>query len=163
VTWVVRAPDRPLHGEEKKTYTRVRRVLWDYEPLRASHAEIFIDVDGRHVRLTGRVRTIPQRLIAEMLVKRLSGVDDVVSDLVSDAEVVRAVADALARDTRTAPYVIQVDSRHGIVSLRGEVPHQQVAETAAAVAARVPLVATVRSAHTIGGQTFEPVALEVVA
>ena len=44
MSWVVRAPDRALERAEKKTYSRVRRVLWDYEPLRASHAEIFIDV-----------------------------------------------------------------------------------------------------------------------
>src|SRR5207248_4894235 len=43
VSWVVRAPDRELLRGEKKIYTRVRRTLWDYEPLRASHAEIFID------------------------------------------------------------------------------------------------------------------------
>ena len=47
MSWVVRAPSRDLRKDEKKLYSRVRRVLWDYEPLRASHAEIFIDIELR--------------------------------------------------------------------------------------------------------------------
>src|ERR1700681_5065701 len=74
VSWVVRAPDRKLAQAEKKLYSRVRRVLWDYEPLRASHAEIFIDVEGDSVRLRGRVRSLPQKLIAGVLVERLAEV-----------------------------------------------------------------------------------------
>ena len=100
---------------EKKLYTRARRVLWDYEPLRASHAEIYIDVDGDHVRLRGRVRTLPQKLIASVLLSRMQDVGSVDNDLVADPEVVRAVADALAQDERTAAYVIRVDARHGVV------------------------------------------------
>src|SRR3979411_3222310 len=100
MTWVVRAPDRELQREEKKLYTRVRRVLWDYEPLRASHAEIFIDVEGDAVRLRGRVRTLPQKIIAEVLVERTTDVGSVLNELVADPEVVRAVADALAQDER---------------------------------------------------------------
>ena len=64
MSWVVRGPDRDLERAEKRIYSRVRRALWDYEPLRASHAEIFIDVDGNSIRLRGRVRTMPQKLIA---------------------------------------------------------------------------------------------------
>ena len=43
MSWVVRAPESELQKHEKKLFSRARRVLWDYEPLRASHAEIFID------------------------------------------------------------------------------------------------------------------------
>jgi osmotically-inducible protein OsmY len=159
VTWVVRAPERDLRREEKKLYTRARRVLWDYEPLRASHAEIFIDVDGHTVRLRGRVRTQPQKIIAEALVARMPEVDSVTNDLVADPEVVRAVADALAEDDRTAPYVIRVDARHGIVVLRGEVPSEAVQQAALDIASRVPLVSTVRNQLTLGGQTYAPAAL----
>ena len=113
MNWVVRAPDRDLERAERKTYSHVRRVLWDYEPLRASHAEIFIDVDQQTVRLRGRVRTMPQKLIATALVERIAGVGSVINDLIADPEVVRAVADALAQDERTAAYVVRVDARHG--------------------------------------------------
>jgi osmotically-inducible protein OsmY len=159
LSWVVRAPDRNLQRAEKKTYTRVRRALWDYEPLRASHAEIYIDVDGDRVRLRGRVRTVPQKLIAAGLVARLEDVGEVENDLIADPEVVRAVADALAEDVRTAPYVLQIDARHGIVGVRGEVPSQEVADAAIALAAGVPLVSSVRNQMTTGGEVFPPAAL----
>jgi osmotically-inducible protein OsmY len=159
VTWVVRAPDRELDRGEKKVYSRVRRVLWDYEPLRASHAEIFIDVDGSSVRLRGRVRTSPQKLIAAMLVERMSDVGAVTNELIADPDVIRAVADALAQDERTAAYVIRVDSRHGIVTLSGEVPTAEVRQAAIDVASAVPLVLTVRDKLPIGGETLPAVSL----
>ena len=159
MTWVVRAPEQRLAKHEKKLYTLVRRTLWDYEPLRASHAEIFIDIDGPAVRLRGRVRTLPQKIIAEALVQRLADVSSVMNELVADPEVVRGVADALAHDERTAAYVIRVDSRHGIVTLRGEVPSETVQQAAIEVAARVPMVSTVRNQLVIGGQTQPAIAL----
>jgi osmotically-inducible protein OsmY len=159
LSWVVRAPDRPLERAEKKIYTQVRRVLWDYEPLRASHAEIFIDVEGERVLLRGRVRTLPQKLIASGIVARMPEVSEVVNELMADPDVVRAVADALSQDERTAAYVLRVDSRHGVVTLRGEVPSQEVQDAAMAIASGVPTVATVRNATTIGGDPRPPVAL----
>ncbi len=159
MSWVVRAPERELGREEKKVYTRVRRVLWDYEPLRASHAEIFIDVEGDQVRLRGRVRTLPQKLIASVLVERTPEVSSVVNELIADPEVIRAVADALAQDERTAAYVLRVDSRHGVVVLRGEVPNDVVRQAATQIAGGVPLVSSVRSELTIGGDPRPAVAL----
>jgi osmotically-inducible protein OsmY len=140
-------------------YTRVRRVLWDYEPLRASHAEIFIDVHDDEVRLRGRVRTMPQKLIASSLVERMTEVGSVVNELIADPEVVRAVADALAQDDRTGAYVIRVDSRHGVVTLRGEVASEGVQQAAIQIASSVPLVNIVRTQLTIGGDPRPAVAL----
>jgi osmotically-inducible protein OsmY len=159
MSWVVRAPARDLRGDEKRLYSRVRRVLWDYEPLRASHAEIYIDVDGRAVRLRGRVRTLPQKIIAEALVARMPEVDSVSNELIADPEVVRAVADALARDERTAAYVLRVEVRHGIVYLRGDVPEAAAEQAAIEIASSVPPVASVRSALTPGAQPLSPVSL----
>jgi osmotically-inducible protein OsmY len=159
MSWVVRAPSRELQKHEKKLYTRVRRVLWDYEPLRASHAEIFIDVQATGVQLRGRVRTLPQKIIAEMLVKRMSDVGTVTNMLIADPEVVRAVADDLSVDERTAPYVIRIDSRHGVVTLRGEVPSEAVQNAAIEIAARVPLVGSVRTQLVVGGAVRPAVAL----
>ena len=159
MTWVVRAPARALDRNEKRTFARVRRVLWDYEPLRASHAEIYIDVEADHVRLTGRVRTLPQKLIAQLLVERMPEVRSVSNALVADPEVVRAVADALAQDERTAPYVIRVEARHGVVTLRGEVATESIQATALEIAARVPLVQSVRNQTTIGGDPRPAIAL----
>jgi osmotically-inducible protein OsmY len=154
VSWVVRAPDRDLQRDEKKIYSRVRRTLWDYEPLRASHAEIFIDVDGAAVRLRGRVRTLPQKSIAAGLVARMSDIASVTNELIADPEVVRQVADALAQDGRTAPYVLQVDSRHGEVILRGQVPSEAILQAALDVTATVPSISSVRHAIVIGGEAY---------
>ena len=159
MSWVVRAPSRELQKHEKKLYSRVRRVLWDYEPLRASHAEIFIDIQPDGVQVRGRVRTLPQKIIAEMLVQRMSDVESVTNALIADPEVVRAVADALAQDERTAAYVIRVESRHGIVTLRGEVPSEAVQNAAIDVATQVPLVGSVRNQLVISGATRAAVAL----
>ena len=159
MSWVIRAPARELERAEKKLYTRVRRVLWDYEPLRASHAEIDIHVASGIVRLRGRVRTLPQKLIAMVLVKRMTDVGEVINELVADPEVVRAVADALAQDERTAAYVIRIDSRHGVVVLRGEVPSDAVVQAAIEIAATVPRVSSVRNALAVGGDARPAVAL----
>jgi osmotically-inducible protein OsmY len=148
-----------MERAEKKAYSRVRRTLWDYEPLRASHAEIFIDVDGSNVRLRGRVRSMPQKLIAKVLVERMDGVGSVINELIADPEVVRAVADALAQDDRTAPYVIRVDARHGIVILRGEVPSEAVQQAALEIAGAAALVDSVRNQLTIGGEPRAAIAL----
>ena len=159
MSWVVRAPDRELQRNEKKLYTRARRVLWDYEPLRASHAEIYIDIEGDEVLLRGRVRTEPQKLIAGMLVERMPEVSSVVNELIADPDVIRSVADALAQDERTAAYVIRVEARHGVVTLRGEVASDAVKEAATAIASAVPIVATVRNQLTVGGDARPAVAL----
>jgi osmotically-inducible protein OsmY len=157
--WRVRTPERELRGDEKKLWVKVRQALWDYEPLRASHAEIRIDVQGRTVRLSGRVRTLSQKVIAGVLVQRLPEVDTVANGLLADAEVVQSVADVLAGDERTAPYVIQVEARHGVVTLRGEVASEATGRAAVELASQAPSVAAVHDRLTLGGPTYRPYAL----
>src|SRR3979409_802290 len=159
MSWVIRAPARALERAERNLYPRVRRVLWEYEPLRASHAEIDIAIAGGSVVLRGRVRTMPQKLIAKVLVERMTDVDDVINELIADPEVVRAVADALAQDERTAAYVIRVEARHGAVGLRGEGPDDAVKKAAIDVTALVPLISSVRNSLVIGGDPRARVAL----
>jgi osmotically-inducible protein OsmY len=147
---LARIPQRELRGNERKLYLKVRQALWDYEPLRASHAEILIQVVGRSVHLSGRTRTISGKIMAEVLVRRLSEVESVSSSIVADAETIRAVADALAEDPRTAPHVLRVESTHSIVSLMGQVPDEATRHAALEIASRVPEVAAVRDRLTVG-------------
>jgi osmotically-inducible protein OsmY len=89
----------------------------------------------------------------------MADVDSVANELIADPEVIRAVADALAQDERTAPYVVRVDSRHGIVTLRGEVPSEAVRDVAVEIAAQVPLVSSVRTQLVISGEVRPAIAL----
>ena len=150
---------RDLRGEERKLYARVRQTLWDYEPLRASHAEVVIGIPGHYVLMSGRVRTLAQKSVAAALVARLPEVGGVSNELVADAEVVRSVADALARDSRTAPYVLQVSVTHGLVSLTGDVPDEATRLAAMEVAAAAPLVDAVRDRLAVGGPRFDAYAI----
>jgi osmotically-inducible protein OsmY len=157
--WSVRTPTGELRGEEKKVYVKARRALWDYEPLRASHAEIQVGVRGSDVILSGRVRTLPQKLLAQLFVSRVPEVTSVANELVADPEVVRSVADALARDKRTAAYIIQVSSAHGIVTLQGPVPDENTKRAALNTASQVSTVSAVRDQMTLGAPKLEAVAL----
>jgi osmotically-inducible protein OsmY len=86
-------------------------------------------------------------------------VGTVINELVADPDVIRAVADALAQDERTAPYVIRVEARHGVVMLRGQVASEAIQDASTAIASGVPLVAAVRNQLTIGGDPRPAVAL----
>jgi osmotically-inducible protein OsmY len=102
---------------------------------------------------------MPQKLIAAVLVERMAEVGVVSNDLIADPDVVRAVADALAQDERTAPYVLRVDSRHGIVTLRGEVPNAATQQAAVDLALGTPLVGSVRNQLATGGEVHPAIAL----
>lgn len=158
LTRALGVPERALRGFERKIYVKVRQVLWDYEPLRASHAEIAIEVRERDVRLTGRVRTLPQKTIAGVLAKRVEDIDTVDNALVADTEVIRAVANALAADERTASHVLLVDARHGLVVLRGEVPNEDTRLAALETTSGVPLVAAVRDRMVVSLENVPPLA-----
>ncbi len=102
---------------------------------------------------------MPQKLIAAVLVERMAEVGVVSNDLIADPDVVRAVADALAQDERTAPYVLRVDSRHGIVTLRGEVPDEATRQAAVDIALGISLVSSVRNQLATGGAVQPAIAL----
>jgi hypothetical protein len=81
------------------------------------------------------------------------------NELIADPDVVRAVADALAQDDRTAAYVLRIDARHGIVVLRGEVPNEAVRQAALEIAAHTPTVGSVRDQLVVGGDVRPAIAL----
>jgi osmotically-inducible protein OsmY len=97
------------------------------------------------VHLEGRVRTSAIKEVAELLVHNLAGVRAVRNDLVSDPEVVRAVADAFGADSEVGPACPIVDARDGVVILIGEMPSESVVRRAIDLASGVSLVASVTS------------------
>ena len=122
----------------------IRRTLWEYETLRATRTVLDVEVEDGRVRLSGRMRTEAMKEVAEYLVMRLPNVRAVRNDVVTDPEVVRAVADALAADDRLGPACIRVEARNGEVTLLGAVPDEALIRRAEELAAGVPVVASVR-------------------
>jgi osmotically-inducible protein OsmY len=141
----IEAPIHDLSDSEESLFYEVRRVLWDYEPLRSTRAPLAVEVSGSVVTLSGRTRTEALRLIGGYLVSFVSGVTEVRNQLVSDDQVIRAVADALALDPLTAPDIIQVNARYGEVVLLGTVTSGEANERAVEIARGVPSVNGVRS------------------
>jgi osmotically-inducible protein OsmY len=137
--------DDDLPEADRQVLDRIRRTLWDYEPLRATRPDLDISVHEGLVHLRGRVRTSAIKEIAELLVHRLPAVRAVRNDLIADPEVVRAVADAFAVDPEIGPACPIVDCRDGVVILIGAVPSDEIARRAVELAIAVPLVASVTS------------------
>lgn len=147
---------RRVRGGDLRVLDRVRRVLWDHEPLRFSGSVVELNIDQEAVSLVGRVRTQTLKEVAGYLARSVEGVNGVVNHLVSDPEVVRAVADALAQDPVTRPHVIRIEARLGRVKLLGLVPSAEIERLAIEVAASVPLITAVTSELEVDPQAMEP-------
>jgi osmotically-inducible protein OsmY len=153
--------DDDLPEADRPLLELIRKVLLDYEPLRATRPVLDVTVENGLVRLAGRVRTSAIKEIAELLVLQIQAVRAVRNDLVADPEVVRAVADAFAADSEIGPLCPIVEARDGVVILVGDVPSESVARRALEIASNVPLVASVTShlkvvapalAHSVNGR-----------
>ena len=142
--------DSGLSNEDADLVDRVRKALWNYEPLRASRPRLEVHVDGARVTLSGRMRTLAMKEISEYLLRRLDGVNAVRNDVVADPEVIQAVADALATDPELGPLCIRVDARDGDVVLAGDVPSEAVADRAIDVASQVSVAERVGSRMMVG-------------
>ncbi len=159
----IRAEDR-LSDADADLVDRVRRALWNYEPLRASKPRLKVGVDGGRVTLSGRMRTLAMKEISEYLLRRLDGVNAVRNDVVADPEVIQAVADALSTDPELGPLCIRVDARDGEVVLAGDIPSEALASRALDVASRVPVVERVGSRLNVrGGVTNGSITAPVTA
>jgi osmotically-inducible protein OsmY len=134
-----------LPEADRQVLNAIRKVLLDYEPLRATRPVLDVSVRDGLVHLHGRVRTSAIKEIAELLVHQLPVVRAVRNDLVADPEVIRAVADAFADDPEVGPACPIVDCRDGVVILIGEMPSDQAAHRAVELATAVPTVASVTS------------------
>jgi osmotically-inducible protein OsmY len=130
---------------DRRLTLEVERVLREYEPLRASRAPLIAEVFGGRVRLLGRTRSLALRIIAGYIVSFVPGVEAIDNEVLSDDQVIRAVADALAADPLTAPQVLRVNCRYGEVRLVGEVFSPDAVARALQIASGVPGVEGVTS------------------
>ncbi|NPA90616.1 MAG: BON domain-containing protein [Chloroflexi bacterium] len=107
------------------------------------------------VYLSGQVKDVESKWYAERLARSVRGVIDVENALTTDTEVVARVTAALLEDPRTSRYPIEVVSEHGIVTLSGVVPSEEVKRAAEEIARRQKGVITVINALEVRPEDFE--------
>jgi osmotically-inducible protein OsmY len=90
--------------------------------------------------------------MASILAGSVDGVIDVVDELLADPDLERSVALALAQDERTRSLPIRVRAKVGHVQLQGQVPGEELAEAALAVAQAVDGPKRIFSALTVNGR-----------
>jgi osmotically-inducible protein OsmY len=154
----VAAPATFAREGDKRLFMELRRVLWDYEPLRSTRPRVDLDVTHGTVRLNGRVRTLAMKEIVGYMVRRTEGVGVLRNDLISDTEVVQQVADVLARDPDLGPLCIRVDVREGVATLTGELPDAALEERAIQMARTAPGAADVVSELVVRRRERPPTA-----
>lgn len=125
-------------ADERLTHA-VKSALWRSEPIRALDLDtIHVVARGGTVVLRGLVASDAHKHAAAQLARGVPGVADVVNELVTDVELERHVALALASDRTTRGQRISVKVAGGVASLYGAVPAPAVAEQARRVALGVP-------------------------
>jgi osmotically-inducible protein OsmY len=132
--------DKQIAGEGERALAE-DEVLW-----RIDLPSMRVDIRDGVVTLRGHVADDLHRTRAETAARRVAGDQTVQSELVTDAEVNRQVAEALGRDPLCARAFVRVETVPGIVCLRSEATTPKVWAAAAAAAARVPQVRAVVTA-----------------
>jgi osmotically-inducible protein OsmY len=141
----IQGPPVAADETDRRLFFKVRNALWDYEPLRASGAQLAVDVEHQTVQVSGRVRSVAQKQLIDALLGRVEGVRGVDNRIVSDPEIARDVALALSRDGELAAHVIQVVSQLGEVGLFGTVPSAALEQRAIEIASGLGTVHSVQS------------------
>jgi len=131
----------PVYRPDSIILADIDQALWADEVIRALDIDT-IDVAVRDgvVILGGYTTTPINKVRAEHIAREVPGVLGVVNNIVTDDDVVAAVAQALAHDARVREQRITVHAEHGVVTLSGEVASADLRLVAEEVAASVPQV-----------------------
>lgn len=133
-------------------------AVWKYEEIRCLDIDDFsISVKQGVVQLRGHINRENNFQLIEKAVRSVAGVVAVQNSLVVDRDLTIYVAEALARDERTRPFILAVGCIHGWVSLGGEVPTSDLQLVAEEVAAQVSIVRGVVSLPRVTGTPPEPI------
>jgi hypothetical protein len=132
-------------------------AVWQVDTIRSTDRHsLSIAVHDGVVVLEGHVAGAFNRRRVENIAWSVPGVNAVHNDLVADGDLEIQVAQALARDSRTRPYILRVGSYHGWIRLGGTVPCQELQSAAEAVAAGVSAVRGVIALPRVTGETATP-------
>ena len=132
-------------------------AFWQEDTTRSSdRGSISITVQQGAVVLSGHLDSETNRSSIEACARGVPGVTAVHNRLVVDRELELAVAQALAQNARTRPFVIPVGSVHGWVRLGGEVPCREVQLASQEAAGAVPQVRGVTALPRVSGNSPAP-------
>ena len=136
----------PLYPLDDELAMAVYEALWRYLPIRfAAIHNIEIFCLDAVVRLSGHVSCDLHRKQAGLRAAAAPGVLDVINVLVSDEDLIDAVALALLPYPPLQPSRVRVGARLGTVVLEGELDTEADIHLATRAAAEVPGVAAVQS------------------
>lgn len=128
-------------------------IRWD---LDVGTAPIRVEVDGDVVILRGTVDSYEKKWAAEQAVRRVPGVRTIVNDIevkprdaVDDADLARAINEALERNPLVPHERITVTVRDGWVTLEGEVDYGFEREEAERTVRQIPGVVSVVDLITV--------------
>lgn len=165
-------PEQHLDRPDEDVRADVWARLWQDPTTRAlERSALKLEVHNAEVFLAGHVTTVTHRRQMAELASRARGVKAVHNLLVADPDLVIEVAQALAADARTRPYIIPVGAFHGWIHLAGEVPDVETRAAVEQVAARVarvrgvlalPHLPQARIHHIESGRPLQPRLGEVV-
>ena len=138
--------------------SEIWEAVWKYEEIRCLDIDDFsVSVKKGVVQLCGHINRENNLQLIEKAARSVAGVVSVENILVVDRDLTIRVADALAKDERTRPYVLAVGCIHGWVSLGGEVPTCDLQLVAEGIAAQVSSVRGVVSLPKVTGTPSEPI------
>jgi osmotically-inducible protein OsmY len=131
--------------------------IWQVAVIRTHDMHsLSITVHDSVVALEGHMAGTFNRLRVENIARSVPGVVAVRSQVVVDAELDLKVAQALARDARTRPYILPVGASHGWVRVDGTVDNNEVQSAVEVVTARVPAVRGVIGLPRVAGEPPAP-------
>ena len=129
-------------------------ALWKVDTFRSLDlGSLSIEVKSGEVYLYGYLAQENNLPVIENIVRSVAGVMAVHSHLVLDRELIIRVAQALAEDEHTRPFIFPVDAFHGWIHVGGEVPTCELQQVVEKIAAGVSGVRGVTLLPKIAGES----------
>jgi osmotically-inducible protein OsmY len=141
------------HLSDADVLATIEDALWKDPVIRTLDRDsLHFEIHESEVYLSGHVTNAMHRRRIEDLISGVRGVNVIHTDITADDQLTTSVAQALASDSRTRPYLIWVGAFHGWLRLSGEVPNSQVRDAAEEVAGRVSRVRGVLDLPRLPGE-----------
>ena len=133
----------PPYRSDEELQREVEEVLYEVGPLHVDYRGMTIQVLDGVLYLEGNISSSLRSDIVRSQASGVPGLLDIEDHLVGDDTLASAVANALARDSRTGGLPIGVYPKLGTVRISGAVHNSQQKEAAGEIAAKVPGVRSV--------------------